>query len=246
MNSLYWIRVIDTETTGLPKPEKRAGLVEIGYTDIRISGDRDAPAATLDITISEPVGQLINPGIPIDAEASGQHHLRDRDLIGAPSPDSVFIGMYEPRIDCFAAHNAEFDMQFYGGSGKPWICTKRTAIMALSDGNTNVKNQTLRYVFGIDDEPDFLATFAMRPHRAPDDSYVTAFILRSFIRRGVTIQQMCDWTQYPLLLPKYPMNPHKGRPWSEVPKTMINWAMTKSDARNDRDFAHTARFWLRQ
>lgn len=239
----YRIRVIDTETTGIPTELVKHGLVELGYTDMHISGALSTN--DFECRIDPPQGFLINPGRPIPPDACGVHHITDEDVADAPSADRIFIKIYEPAINCFAAHNAEFDRQFYGGGDTPWICTKRAAIMGVQDAPDN-RNQTLRYFFGVDKEPDFDKAFALRPHRAPDDSYVTAFVLRAMIRHGLTGAQMMDWTANPILLPKFTMNPHKGLTWDQVPKSFINWAMSKSDIRNDRDFAHTARFWLRQ
>ncbi len=236
------IRVIDTETTGIPTATERHAVCEIGFTDMLFPNGTDTLPD--EIQIARPVGHLCNPGRPIPPEASAVHHIRDRDVADMPSPDRVFRQMYRPEVTHFAAHKAEFDQQFYSGGDKPWLCTLCAMIMHMPDA-PNYQNQTLRYILGIDDEPDFDAKLAFQAHRAADDTYITAFNIRALLRRGLTVAQIVEWTSKPLLLPKFNFGKFKGQPWSVADKGYLNWIM-KSEMANDRHIAHTAKFWLRQ
>ena len=89
----------DFETTGLHSASDR--IVEFGA--IRFCGSE----------ITAEFDMLVNPGIPIGAEAGAVSGISDADVIGAPSVDSVlpsFIEFLGDRV--LMAHNAPFDLGF--------------------------------------------------------------------------------------------------------------------------------------
>lgn len=100
------ILVFDTETTGLPKPnrvplDEQPRIIEIGLVVLN------------DDQVVERVGQLLDPKVPIPPDSSKTHHIYDDMVRGKPTfaqflPE--FIKHFEGS-DCLIAHNAPFDVR---------------------------------------------------------------------------------------------------------------------------------------
>lgn len=143
------IRVFDVETTGMP-PDAR--LCEVGWCDL-FGWEADEDVGHAQWRIGEPIGMLLDPGIPMPPEARAIHHISDQDLVGAPSPDVGLLALGKGDPDVFVAHNAQFEQNFYTGGGKDWICTLKVARRLWPECPSH-SNQCLRYWlgFGLDDE----------------------------------------------------------------------------------------------
>lgn len=100
---------IDTETTGIRAGHDRA--VQVGI--VRFEGGK-------------PVSfdhQLVNPGIPIPAEATAIHGIRDEDVAAMPPIEDVFAGQKVRELLAGAqpaAYNAPFDRHFVPPFGEDW------------------------------------------------------------------------------------------------------------------------------
>ncbi len=230
------IRVIDFEATDDDKAKasgRPVGICEFGYTDVVIG-----PLGSL--RIEPTVSSLINPNVPMSIEALAVHHITPSELEGAPPPDYAvrsLMGGLESR-DMFAAHNAEFERLFFAGGSHRWICTYRSARLLLPDVPRH-SNQYLRYHLGVDKnfhDP----TAAMPPHRAGPDSYVTAHILVELLRMADP-ERLASITSDPILLETVPFGQNKGKPWSVVNRSYLEWVINQDF---DRDIKHTARHWL--
>lgn len=93
------IAFIDTETTG--RDPERDRLVEVGIVLGR-GGE-----------IFERKSWLINPGIPIPAESSEVHGIKDDDVKGKPGFAAVFAEIQAALVGAIpAAYNASFDRAF--------------------------------------------------------------------------------------------------------------------------------------
>lgn len=218
------IRVIDFETTGLP-PD--AAICEIGWCDLAVGNGPTQLGATQTT--------LINPGRPIPIEAMAVHHIRDKDVAGAPTPTDG-IKQIIGGVDVFAAHNAAFERAFFTGGETPWICTYRCGLRAWPESPSH-SNQALRYFLGLE-----LDDRAMPPHRAGPDAYVTAHILRGLL--GLQpIEQLITWTSEPALLIKCGFGKHRGQKWADVPADYLEWLLRQRDM--GEDIHHTARHHLR-
>jgi exodeoxyribonuclease X len=146
------------------------------------------------------------------------------------------------RPDAFVAHHAEFDKQFFDGDGMPWICTRKVA-MRLWPTAPNFKNQTLRYVLGLDEDPGFDSFEAMPPHRAGPDSYVTAHLLARALK-AASVAQLIEWSNQPALLPgAIAFGKHRGTPWEKVEPSYLEW-IVHGAKEMDADVKFTARHWL--
>jgi exodeoxyribonuclease X len=260
------IRCIDLETTGLPPDDPRDpnphGIMEIGWCDFDHATRRIAP----------PAGELVNPGRAVTIEARAVHHISDADVEGAigPSLACLILMGAKPRPlfpdgsgstategvpDYFCAHNIDHEKKFFGGGEIPWLCTYKSALRVWPEAPGH-KLQELRYFLDVDSDPDFLQDLAAYPHRAPDDAYVCAFILRKMIRAMVgsdefkteeeAIAKIAHWSKGPALLYMCWMKKHKGVPWSQVAREdpeYLLWIWNKSEVK-DRDIRATVRYYL--
>lgn len=228
------IRCIDFETTGLMTDEEVHAIMEIGYVDLA------------DKRMSRPIGELVNPGRPTSIEARAVHHISDDDVAGAISPTEACLILMEGPHQFFCAHNIDFERKFFGGGERQWICTYKTALRVWPEAPGH-KLQELRYFLRIDEDPDFNPEKAERPHRAPDDAYVCAFVLRRLMDE-VTIAELVRWSSGPALLHMCFMKKHKNKPWSQVARDdrdYLDWIYNTSDVK-DRDIRATVKYWLKQ
>ncbi|MGS1095827.1 exonuclease domain-containing protein [Aquamicrobium terrae] len=228
------IRLIDFETTGAPTEEERHAVCEVGFCDVVQSGGS--------WTVGDVTSMLVNPRRPVDIEARAVHHITDVELEAAPDVTVGFRALMEgmdPSCMAFAAHNADFERQFFGGGDIAWICTLKAAYRIFPDAPRH-SNQVLRYFLGIDlDE-----ALAMPPHRAGPDAYVTAHLLVRILETGIDPAELVRWSNGPALLPKVNFGKHKGCRWEDVPTDYLEWIAFKSDM--DRDVKANAKHWLKQ
>jgi exodeoxyribonuclease X len=224
------LRVIDTETTGV----ENAAVCQLGWCDVT-KPPQDVPV------VGYPRQMFVNPGRPIPPEARAIHHISDRDVEQAPPPEFGFQRLMEGSPDVFAAHNAKFDRQYFGGGDKPWICTRKIAMRLWPDA-PNHQNQTLRYYLGIDGKNEFDRSCALPPHAAGPDTYITAHLLAEALEVQ-TLDQLIKWSNEPSLLPgTIQFGKHRGTPWSQVDPSYLDWIVRQADM--DEDVRFTARHWL--
>jgi exodeoxyribonuclease X len=231
------IRVIDFETTGIPSNEASHAVCEVGWCDVVVEN--------AEARISTGGHRLCDPGRPMPAEAMAVHHITDRDIATggeagrrACPPDVAFRRIMEDEPEIFAAHNAEFEKQFFGGGGKPWLCTYKAALRVWPDAPSH-SNSVLRYWLGLNLD----ARHAMPPHRAGPDAFVTAHILVKLIEAGASIEDMLRWSTGPALLPRITFGKHRGAKWQDVPSDYLEWVANKSDL--DADAKANARHHLK-
>ncbi|MBK7893758.1 MAG: WYL domain-containing protein [Anaerolineaceae bacterium] len=168
------IVVLDTETTGL-----FPGL-----------GHRIVEIAAIRLENWQEVGQLstlIQPGRKMDPKASSVNGITDADLLGQPGFSQVaddLLALLDGAV--VVAHNAEFDAGFVGQellihglqtSGQvaalpnPWLCTLLLARRHFHFGRNNLSHIARH-----------LGVRMGRAHRALNDVYMTAEILKRMVR----------------------------------------------------------------
>jgi len=223
------IRVVDFETTGFPE-DAMSGICEVGYTDV-----------TDDWKIHDTVSFLVNPGHPIPPQTRAIHHISDKDVADAVSPDVALMRLMDGMgdDDIFAAHNSKFEQAFFAGGGRRWICTMQGAKHLFPDA-PGFSNQTLRYWLNLDEEMEDVDR-AMPPHRAGPDTYVTALILTRLIF-AANVDELVRLTTAPVLLTKVTFGKHRGMLWKDLPWDYLNFVANKSDLGADEK--HTARHYL--
>lgn len=236
------IRCIDFETSGLPTETDPHAVCEVGWCDVVVD---DAGMVEVE---EFPHDAIVNPGRKIDIEAMAVHHIRNQDVVNAPSPDKMFAKLMDG-ADMFAAHYMDFERKFFAGGDKPWVCTHKTSLRTWPDAPSH-SNQGLRYYLELDDKVGFDRDLAHPPHRAGPDAYVTAHVLRAILAQQSAenvrswIDTLVRWSAGPALLIKVGFGKHFGKRWSEVPVDYLEWIVEKSDI-DDRDVRATAKYHLR-
>lgn len=229
------IRVIDTETTGLPEEPDQHGphrICEIGWQDIHIreSGARE---------LGDRSAMLVDPLRPISIEAMAAHHITDAMVKGKPKIEEIIERCFLTRgVDVFAAHFADFDKKFFCPEGIPWIDTYKVGLRTLRDAPSH-KNQALRYYMDL--ELDDGA--AQPPHRAGPDAYVTGNVLLALLARA-SVEDMIRWSDGPALLVRIGFGEHRGKRWEEVPQSYLEWIVRNFNAAEDRDNRANAKYHL--
>lgn len=206
------VRVIDFETTGTEPP---AQVCEVGYCDVDVTNRDIQPWKSWLCGVNS---------MPPDVRAV--HHISAEDC--APfMPFDPFTLDTEDVVTVFAAHNWEFENQFFKPT-KPAICTYKAALRVWPDAPTH-SNGGLRY--WLEDQglvsPDHDMT--MPSHRAGPDAYVTAWLLVALLNAGATGKQMVAWTKEPKLMPKCPLGKFRGKPWPEVEAGFLGWMLRQAD-----------------
>lgn len=222
--------IVDLETTGLGD-DKGPGK------------DKVVEFASVKFKLGEPltwVHSLINPQIPIPAEASAQHHLTDEDVLGAPLIDE-FLKSYQWNCDCSVAHNAVFDTKFIQFS-EPVLCSRRL-FQRMYPECSHSSNQFVRYFFGLKKIEELEQIGASHAHRALYDAIVTTKNLEYMINLllvgnpDMTLQDVVNWTLQPSLLKYVGFGKHKGMLWANVPRDYMDYALNNfKDLDSDMKF----------
>ena len=212
------LRCIDFESTGLLATDK---LCEIGSADL------------CDGEVSYPVSRLVNPGVLIPPELSAVHHIIDTDVVGAQPWEVVLPLFTDDAVDAYAAHNRQFEAMWFTDEirkGKPLICTYRCALRIWTN-SPSYSNQTLRYWLKLDCD----RSIARDVHRAGPDAYVTAFLLREELKHA-SVKQLIEWSNQPALLPRVTFGKYRGKAWTEVERSYLEWIVKQPDMNEDVKF----------
>jgi len=148
--------------------------------------------------------------------------------------DSFALAAEMDGIDCWAAHNASFEVSFFTPR-QPMICTYKSALRAWPDLKSHSNGAVFYWL--LDEgkiQPDM--SLALPAHRAGPDAYATAWILKALFDTGLTGAQMVKWSKEPALLPRCPIGEHRGKPWPEVDGGFIKWILGKPDMGADIRF----------
>lgn len=225
-------RSIDLETTGLKEDAPQQGIMEIGWTDMRFD------------IIKPPQSALVDCGIPVSIQARAIHHISDEMCAGEITPDQACLQLMGGEFEYFCAHNIDHEKQFFGGGDHKWLCTYKTALRIWPDCPGHKLNE-LRYWLKLDDAEDFDQKYVQRPHRAPDDSYICAHLLRRELKE-VTVEQMVRWSSGPALLYMCFLKKHRNKPWHQVAADdpgYLRWIYNEATDVNI-DVRATAKYWL--
>lgn len=209
--------VLDTETTGMDDTQDR--VVEVAGTWVVLEPT---------VQIERAFDTLVNPLRPIPALASAVHHLTDKDVADAPPWDVVWRDVVQPALttaDVVVAHNAPFDQKFLPGVDLPWLDTLRAARRCWPEAPAH-SNQVLRYWLG-------LMVHAPQPHRAGDDTAVTAALLVRLLDEvttqglapDATLPDLLAWVTAPMVVERMPFGKHRGTLLTEVPRDYLVWSL---------------------
>ncbi len=216
------IRVHDFETTGLDMP---AEVIEVGLCDlVQVDGVWH---------VQEPGSWLCRTALPITPGARAAHHISAAEIAGYDSFDApgMWAAAAAAGVAVVAAHNLEYEAQFWGAPILPLLCTYKAALRVWPAAPSH-SNGALRY--WLEDQgliaPDHAKT--MPAHRAGPDAYVTAWLLKALLAHA-TAAEMVAWTKEPRLLPTCPIGKYRGKPWPEVERGFMEWMLRQPDMEAD-------------
>ena len=163
--------VFDTETTGLSASKDK--IIEIGA----VRFENGKPTAVFET--------LINPEMPVPADASSVNHITDEMLTNAPTISQVL-----PAFDLFVgnspvvAHNLAFDLKFIHRAGSTLVDTKRKYYCTYEQSKRMLKGPTYRngeitdkpyevYDHKLETLCDYYGIYQSGKHRAAADAIAT-------------------------------------------------------------------------
>jgi len=199
----------DTETTG-----------------IKAERDRIIEIAAFDPVNDKTFERLINPGIPIPAEATAIHGITDAMVKEAPSFGEValeLIAFCEGESVLIAHNNDGFDKHFLEHEGKrhavEWPDWKMLDSLKWArkyrPDLPRHSLQFLRQIYGVEEN---------NAHRALDDVMVLYQVFNTMIddlSLETVVQLMGNAVE---TLPEVmPFGKHQGKPFSEVPSHYLKW-----------------------
>jgi DNA polymerase-3 subunit epsilon len=172
--------VLDTETTGL-YPSMGHRIVELGAV-------RFQPGPAGPWHMAAEFSQLLQPDRRMEPGATRVNGITDADLVGAPRFDEIADQLLDLLDGALVvAHNARFDAEFLGmelhltrnsvqgeracSLPNPWLCT-----LLLARHHFYFGGNSLGHIARV------LGVRAGRAHRALNDAYVTAEVLKRMIR----------------------------------------------------------------
>lgn len=213
------IRVIDFETTGEAPP---AQVCEVGVCDLDLERREIAPPRSWLCGVQD-----------MPPEVRAVHHITFAECAGrAPFEQATADAMMDEGAPAaLAAHNAEFEAQFFTSS-IPVICTYKAALRIWPDAPSH-SNGALRY--WLEDAGKIAPVHAKTQpaHRAGPDAYVTAHVLLALFDAGATGREMVAWTKEPRLLPTCTIGKFRGVPWADVEGGFLNWMLRQDTMEAD-------------
>jgi exodeoxyribonuclease X len=242
------IRILDLETTGLDPAT--GGVCELAAIDLVYSRDTESNSWSNDLKAARSFETLVNPGCPIPPEASGIHHLTDKDVAHSPPFLEALQLMKETLGPCqfYAAHNAPFDSKWIAhatgqpASEVPWLCTLKIS-RELFGELANHQLGTMRYALR---EPYFDdADVIGNPHEAIADVRVAFQILQRVLRQHEP-EALLQMSNDPVL--RHPafriwFGKHRGLRFSDqIPDDYLRWMVGQPNMEPDKRL--TAEHWL--
>lgn len=197
----------DTETTG-----------------IRSEKDRIIELAAFDPTLNKTFVKLINPGMPIPAEASAIHHITDEMVSESPSFAQIipeFVDFCSGETVLIAHNNDGFDVHFlrseFSRASEPmpqwrFLDTLKWARKYRPDLPRHTL-QILREIYGFE---------ANNAHRALDDVIILHKVFSAMID-DLSLETVLELLQTNMKLDVMPFGKHQGKPLEMVPKNYIQW-----------------------
>lgn len=199
------------------------------YYDTETTGIKAEKDRIIEIAAYDPVNdlyfeKLINPGIPIPAEATAIHHISNEMVADAPSFELVipeFIKFCEGEALLIAHNNDAFDYQFLKAEFSrckvplpawKFLDSLKWARRYRKDLPRHTL-QSLREVYGIP---------ANNAHRALDDVVVLHRLFSQMID-DLSVEQAYQLLNQPRALHHMPFGKYQGTPLKNMPKDYVQW-----------------------
>jgi len=203
---------------------KRAIYYDTETTGIKSDKDRIIEIAAYDPLLNKTFVELVNPGIPIPAEATAVHHITNEMVAEAP----IFLDVAKRFVefcngDCvlIAHNNDNFDLHFLKNEFAranlempqwDFLDTLKWARKYRPDLPRHTL-QYLREIYGIQ---------ANNAHRALDDVLILQNVF-SLLLDDLSIEQAMTLLNIPRTLNRMPFGKHQGKLFTEIPKDYVQW-----------------------
>lgn len=202
---------LDCEMTGLDVKKDRI----IEFAAVRFTFDQ----------VLDSMECLINPERVVSAESQRIHRISDAMLKDQPTMSEAFpkIKAFLKEGDYIVGHSVGFDIQVLSQEAER-IGEKFISKYHIID--------TLRLAKEYGDSPnnslESLAVHFNVPydgnHRAMKDVEININIFKHFCKRFRTVEQLEHILSKPIKMKYMPLGKHKGRCFSEIPLSYLQWA----------------------
>lgn len=235
------LRSVDLETTDNKE------VLEVGWTDFNLfedfAYDMDRPKAQLFLT-RDPIG----PG------SMGVHHITEDMMITQTEIFDAYKFCNEYGKDYIhIAHYAEHELEYLPELKGRMLCTYKI-IRTLWPELEHYGLQYLKYYMGLHANVFCKRDLMLPAHRAGPDSYVASWLfgycVEEFHRKHPDvsvdgmIREFLVWTTEPLIQLRIGFGEHKGKLWTEVPDSYLQWILFPRRPHTkpfDPDVIHTAK-----
>jgi DNA polymerase III epsilon subunit-like protein len=210
--------IVDTETSGLTRPEPPAtGVVEVAAIQID----------PLTLQVLSTGHARTNPGCPIEPGASAIHGIYDEDVVDQPPLGDVW-GIPQPMA--MGGHNHPFDFKYlspYCPNIRGTFCTLALARRYLR-GPVNYKLQTLADYYNLE---------RGEAHNALGDCVTSLSLLKLVVQEsGKSLPELIEASKAPKTVLVMPYGKYKGQTIHELPLPYVQWFL-KQDI--DQDLRHS-------
>lgn len=201
--------ITDTETAGLEPPRRPAsGVCEIAWLEI----DEN-------LNLLGEGCHRVNPGCPIQEDASKINGIYDADVADKPKLEDVFQ-VKGPTVNI--GHNAQFDEKFHGYCFENMVGSLCTLALSRQyiKGTANHKLQTLREALQL--------RHSGPAHTALGDCYTTLALLRHIVdKTGRGLPTLVAAARKPKIIHSMPFGKYRGQLIGELPTWYIEWFKDK-------------------
>lgn len=230
------LRSVDLETTDNQE------VLEVGHADLLLHEDHV-------YDVSKPVSSIHWVHKPIGPGSMGVHHITE-DMMLHEQPFSA--EKYCDNELIHIAHYAEHELQYLPQLKDRIICTYKV-VRTLWPELEHYGLQYLKYHFGLHASMHQHRADMLPAHRAGPDAYVAALIFELccheyFARNpACSVREMVNaflaYTTEPLMQLRVGFGEHKGKLWTEVPDSYLQWLLFPRRPHTkpfDPDVVHTA------
>lgn len=211
--------VVDLETTGVDPTT--CGIVQIGA--VTYHPEREHYAVALN--------QLVDPGMPIPAEASAIHGITDEHIRYAPAQrtairlleNSIYmIARVAERVPIVAGFNcASYDFKVLEANGMELVRERTLDVRWLTDRYYPYNGGTLSATYQV-----ATGNPPLDAHDAVADCIMTTEILHTHLQAtGKTVDDLLEEFKTPQVLEFCALKKHAGKPWKDVPKAYVRWCL---------------------
>ncbi|WP_213318770.1 putative quorum-sensing-regulated virulence factor [Chlamydiifrater volucris] len=197
-------------------------------TGLDVKKDRIIEVAAVRFTFKEVLDSfetLVNPERSVSVESQRIHHISDAMLEGQPTIAEVLpkLNSFFRDGDYIVGHSIGFDLDVLSQEAKrvdqqffSKYCVVDTLRLAKEYGDSpNNSLESLAMHFNVPYNGN---------HRAMKDVEINIAIFKYLCKRFRTVEQIKEILANPIKMKYMPLGKHKGRCFSEIPLTYLQWA----------------------